>query len=197
MDLHAVIGDWHDIAGIPGSRSDDVLQVLADNTPPFEDDEAQEAAAAVLMQIVSGGPIEAPDFVADGVEWLYHAFGNWPEHFPHLECDDADMLEAQDAIVGLGLHDRVKALDFSRSSPVLPSGQSHPGARFAFMTSEEIAACGSCIKTQDWSSLPAGAAHVLTALAAWIDEAARRPNLGLFITLREDGEAAEQSGFLG
>ena len=186
MHLQGVIADWDQISQIAGSKNDEFLQEVADNfSSDDSDDDALDRASAVVGQIVSGDRIEDREVVGYAVDLVYRAFGNWAAYSPEVECDEADLRVCAEGLRQHRLADRVRALDWSRGSPILPPPATYPRLRLAYMTPPELAACGACLKTQDWSSLTPGGKTVMTALAEWVEEAVASPDLGLLITLWE------------
>lgn len=186
VHLQAYIADWNQITQIAGSKSEDVLQQVADCVGPGDpDDEAFERAGAIVQQIVNGDRIDDLEMVGYAVDLVYRAFGNWPTHSPEVECDETDVIACVEALRGSGFAHNVRALDWSRGSPVFPADQRYPGLRLAYMTPAEIAAAASSVKAQDWSLLPPGSSTIMRALVAWIAEAAASPDEGLLVVLWE------------
>lgn len=186
VHLQAYIGEWDQITHVAGSKSDDVLQQVADCVGPGDpDDETFERAGAIVQQVVNGDRIDDVEMVGYAVDLVYRAFGNWPTHSPEVECDEADVLACVEALRRSGLAANVRALDWSRGSPIFPANQRYPRVRLAHMTPVEIAAAASSVRGHDWSSLPAASSKIMGALVEWIAEAAASPDEGLLVVLWE------------
>jgi hypothetical protein len=198
MYLDAFHGEFGEIVRIRGAKEEEeeILEGVYDSMPPpvFDDDDYTEGVFEAVRKIVLALPSDDGrlGLLGDAAAYIYGAYGQWADP-PQVEVTEADLAACIRALAERGLAGKVRALDWSRGSPLLPAVFDE-SPRFSFMAPEELATCSSCMRNEDWSSLPAGAQQLAATLTEWIEQAGAGEGLGLFLTLwegqRQEGPSA-------